>query len=157
MIVNKGKLFNKILGVAFLVFGLFLGGYPSGVTPTGIYKPFAFHSAVDLHIMGAGMVVYGLLSLKTAQKVLSIKPFLFLGKISYSVFISHGVLIFSLTSALYLALKDSMDYVLLVTLIFIVSTAVLIAFCYLYNRFVEKGLNHIQYKLFKWLEAGEDK
>lgn len=155
LIVNKEKFFHKVPGVILLIFGIFLGGFPSGVTPTGIYKPFIFHSYADIHILGAVMTIYGIISLKVTQRALSIKPFTFLGKISYSVYVIHAPLLFSLTSSLFLAFKDSMGYTLNTLLVFIISSIVLIAICYVYNRYVEKGLNTVQYKLFKWLEAGE--
>ena len=45
LIVNKEKVFHKVPGVILLIFGIFLGGYPSGVTPIGIYSSFTFYSA----------------------------------------------------------------------------------------------------------------
>ncbi len=152
LIVNKERIFHKIPGVIFLIIGLFLGGYPSGVTPTGIYKSFIFHSYIDLHILGAFMTIYGVLSLKSIRKVLSIKPFIFLGKISYSVYIIHAPFLFSFTSSLFLLLRGSMGYKLNTLIVLIISSLLLVITCYFYNRFVEKSCNNLQNKLFGWLE-----
>lgn len=140
----------KITSVFFLLFGLFLGGYPSGVeAPANLYHylnhlpagitPYKFY-----HLVGAFLVVAGVLCLPFVQKGLSVKPILFLGDISFAIYLLNLPLIFSLSSCLLLQMAGNIEnYLLCSSIIFVLSTILLILLSYLFNRFVEPLCNKV--------------
>ena len=142
--VLKPRLLQKYAGLAALAVGVLLGGFPSGVTPTNFYKYIGFLDDEKWHILGAGLTVYGVFSCGIFQKLLSWKPFVFLGKISYSVYLLHIFILFSFTSALFLWIFPTMGYKLSVVVCFFVSAGVLLATSFLYQRYVESNLEKLQ-------------
>lgn len=134
----------KISAVFLLLFGLFLGGYPSGIeAPANIYHllnhlpseltPYQFY-----HIFGAFLLITGILCLPQVQRWLSAKPILFLGDISFAVYLLNLPFIFSFSSGMLLKLSASLNhYLLCSSLIFLVSAAVLLFLSYLFHHFIE--------------------
>ena len=79
---------SKTIGVLLILLGMFLGGYPTGITPDNVYRFFPVvlkevKPYFVYHSIGAFLVVAGLYYLDL--KFLKRKLFLFLGKISYAV------------------------------------------------------------------------
>ncbi len=85
------------LSLVLLLAGLWLGGYPSYVEPEGLYRHFAFlvarnnGTSVLLHIGGAFLILCALHLWQAAAlpDLLSTKPFQFLGRICFPVFMLH--------------------------------------------------------------------
>ena len=93
-------LYTRAFCILAILTGLFFGGYPSGVRPDNLYRifdPIALRvpqASVFLHACGAFALLYGLWQLlspdgKERTSLLSAKPFLFLGRISFSVYLLH--------------------------------------------------------------------
>jgi peptidoglycan/LPS O-acetylase OafA/YrhL len=107
--------------VALLVAGLFLGSYPMerGVQGTVYaFLPGAVR-ARTWHIVGAFLVMISVLQSRRIQSILSKKPFLFLGRISFSQYILHFLVICSLSCSLLQKLAPALPY----------HAAVLVTFC----------------------------
>ena len=155
--VYMKKLFNPYLGVAALIFGILLGGYPSGVEPTNFYRYINFMSYIDWHILGAAATIFGLFSLSFLQNFFSKRPFLWLGKISYSVYLVHMLVLYSLATSLYMWLAPSTGYYTAVAISFVASTAVMLTLSYLYQKYVETGCNKLQGKMFSYIEKIDNK
>jgi peptidoglycan/LPS O-acetylase OafA/YrhL len=135
---NGGK------GIVCVVAGCLLGGYPSGVIPTNAYRflnifPAWYHGFMLLHIAGAGLLVYGLLCLKWLPALLGNRLFLFLGKISYAVYLVHIPLLFCLSAYVFLQAQGSgLGYLRSTAVSFVVSNAVLVIAAFLYHQIVER-------------------
>lgn len=155
--VYMKKLFNPYLGAAALIFGILLGGYPSGVEPTNFYRYINFMSYIDWHILGAAATIFGLFSLSFLQNFFSKRPFLWLGKISYSVYLVHMLVLYSLATSLYMWLAPSTGYYTAVAISFVASTAVMLTLSYLYQKYVETGCNKLQGKMFSYIEKIDNK
>ncbi|MDE6686566.1 MAG: acyltransferase, partial [Lachnospiraceae bacterium] len=94
---------NKILrggtGILLLLAGLFLGAYPSYVKPENIYRIFNAYAFRDpdayelIHSIGAASLLASFFLLKELAYFFSTKPFLFLGKISFSIYLVHSMLL----------------------------------------------------------------
>jgi hypothetical protein len=131
-------------GIACVVTGCVLGGYPSGVIPTNAYRflkifPAGYQGFMLFHIAGAGLLVYGLLCLKRLPALLGNRLFLFLGKISYAVYLVHIPLLFSLSAYVFLQAQSSgLGYLRSTAVSFVVSNAVLVAVAFLYHQIVER-------------------
>lgn len=90
---------NKFLKLGLLLVALFLGSYPhaigrleGAVTINETMYSFLYFgdsSGRFYHTIGAGLLLLVLINSKTLDKFLSIKPFQFLGFISFSMYVIH--------------------------------------------------------------------
>lgn len=148
----KDSVLGRVLSVAMLCMGFFLGGYPSGVAaPENIYRflnhlpetltPYKFY-----HILGACLLTAGILGLSKIQLALSVRPIRFLGNISFAVYLLNLPLIFSLSSGMLIWLNTTgicSDYLLCSLIVFLTSTVTLLLLSYLFYRFIEPVCNKI--------------
>lgn len=135
--------------------GLVLGGYPSGIGATNFYRFFRGLNFPDWHILGAFLMLLGILCWEGAQKFLSAGLFRWLGKISYSVFLIHIPLLFSLSAGIFLWTEGSCGYLGGVAVSFVASLGVLLAVSWLYYRFVETQFARLQTWIFARVEKKE--
>lgn len=77
------------------------------------------------------------------QRFFSAKGFQKLGKISFAVFLLHFPLICSFTMYLYFVMAEHMGKNSLYFLLFVITTAVLILLAWLFERYVEQGINRM--------------
>lgn len=148
---RKGLFHHRWIGMICLLLGIFLGGYPSGVMPTNIYRYLNFLppeiSAFQLwHIFGAFFTVYGLWNLVYVCKVLECRFMQFLGKISYAIYLIHIPLLFSGSCYVFNRVMEleRFSYLKSVGITFIFTMLCVLVLAYFYNRYVEGWCN-------KWL------
>lgn len=93
--------------------GGILGGYPPAAAPAGVYRLFSLVApassspAMFWHQIGAFLLLLGLGALELPQRVLSCRPLLFLGRISFSVYLVHFPIICSLSCFVFLRLTGA--------------------------------------------------
>lgn len=88
---------TRWLAVPVLLAGLYLGGYPSYATPVFFYRYLGKLSAhiyankgiATYHLLGAGLLILGILMSPPTQRGLSARPLCWLGSISMGVFVLH--------------------------------------------------------------------
>jgi len=136
------KTSNKIILSIVLASGLFLGSYPVGtVTTDSLYgflnNGFFQTPKYAYHILGAGMVMYVLLNSQRMQKIFSSQVLTFLGKISYSLYLVHFLVISTFTCALFLALHPVLSYGAAVLISCVLSVLVIIPLSYLFYKYVD--------------------
>jgi peptidoglycan/LPS O-acetylase OafA/YrhL len=138
-IVKKTK--SLPLLVVLLLVGLFLGSYPTerGVEGTVYaFLPGAVR-ARTWHIAGAFLVMISVLQSRRLQAILSKKPFLFLGRISFSQYILHFLVICSLSCSLLLKLAPVLPYHAAVLATFCISLPVIMAASHFIYLFVDRA------------------
>jgi peptidoglycan/LPS O-acetylase OafA/YrhL len=133
---------NKIILFIILIFGLFLGSYPiSPLTEGSLYgfldNGFFGAPKVTYHIIGAGMIMYVLLNSRDLQNIFSSPVPLFLGKISYSLYLVHFLVISSFTCALFLSLYPVFSYGSAVLISVLLSLLLIIPLSYLFYKHVD--------------------
>jgi peptidoglycan/LPS O-acetylase OafA/YrhL len=103
---------HKGFFVAILLAGLFLGSVPESRPLTGtIYEGLpAFVRTRTWQTVGAAMVMLALLHSRRLQSLFSKRPFLFLGRISFSLYVLHQLFIGSLSCWLFLWLLPLLGY-----------------------------------------------
>lgn len=88
-----------ISGVVLMLAGLFLGAYPSYGLPDNIYSICRFYAVRDqdayilIHSIGAACLLFSFFLLYAVEKVFSSAPFLFVGRISFSIYMVHSMLL----------------------------------------------------------------
>ena len=145
--------FKQVLAVVGLGVSIYLGSYPSDITNMAgtIYGWLPVVRLVDeysfYHITGATMMILSLFYLPGFQRILSAKLMLFMGKVSYSLYIIHAVIIYSLGCYLFLKLNPLMGYNLAVFWMLVIILPIIIVMAsLLYKAAEEPGI-----KLSNWI------
>jgi peptidoglycan/LPS O-acetylase OafA/YrhL len=144
---------SKLIRTALLFWGLFLGSYPSGraVTET-VYafleKPFLLNSSLTYHISGAFLVIAVLLDSKRMQKIFSSRYLLFLGEISFAMYLLHFIILGSFTSFIFLKLAPHLPYFEAVLVSFVISIGIIFWVSYFMYLYVDKKAVHFSKVLY---------
>lgn len=101
--------------IILLAVGILFGGFFSGQDITGtIYEKlivkFVIHSWDSFHFYGSAFLVCGIILSPVLNKILSMKPISFLGKLSFSLYLLHPIVIGSFSSWLLLQLDYQHNY-----------------------------------------------
>lgn len=133
---------NKIILYIILFSGLFLGSYPVGTVTNDSLYGFLNNGLFEIpkltyHILGAGMIMYVLLNSRRLQQVFSSPVPVFLGKISYSLYLIHFLIISSFTCALFLALHPILPYWMAAFISCFLSVLLIIPLSYLFYKYVD--------------------
>lgn len=144
---------NRWLALVPLLAGLYLGGYPSYATPVFFYRYlgeicthiYANKGIATYHILGAGLLILGILMCVPVQRALSVKPLRWLGSISMGVFVLHvTVLQFVGRPLRDWFLGMGMEYPLMVLIVYLILLILLLLLAWGFKntveRLLEKGL-----------------
>lgn len=132
-------------GIFMLAAAVVLGAYPVGHEPDNAYRilnhlPERFNPVYFYHILAAVLLIVGIWLLEPLGKVFSKKPVLFLGEISYSIYLVHIPVIYSLSAWLLVKfMSKTRNYNLSAGLSFAISLPVMILLAWLFYRFVERN------------------
>ncbi|MBL7890348.1 MAG: acyltransferase [Bacteroidia bacterium] len=138
------KLKNNRLFILFLlVVGLFLGGFPSGGNiENTIYDHLMMRSLsknyVLLHILGGFFLIIAVLYSNFLQKIFSLNLFVYLGRVSFSVYLIHPLIIGSFSCFLLVKVNENFySYNLLILFIFIATTIIIFAVSHYFTKWVD--------------------
>ncbi len=129
----------RLLAVLLLA-GLFLGSYPMERQVEGTiyaFLPTVFRPR-SWHVWGAVLVMIAVLQSRRLQAVLSKKPLLFLGRISFSQYILHLLIICSLSCSLLLTFGSFLPYHVAALLAFCLSLPVIMVVSHLAYMAVDR-------------------
>ena len=146
---EKYKLVYDILGVTIFVLGMIIGAYPWRMEPTNFYStlgsfiPENIIKADFFEMFGAFLIVSGI-SMSRMRFLFSKKPMLFLGKISFSVFLLHVPVIYSIGCWSMVKLDSiNVEYILSTVIVFILTVLITIISSCLFNRFIANFCNNL--------------
>ena len=89
------------------------------------------------HLAGAALLLAGVLGLPGLQRFFGARPFRFLGKVSYSLYLLHFPVIATFSCWLFLSLYGKMSYGLLAALNFICTLALVLVLSALSQKYLE--------------------
>lgn len=127
-----------LLWLAFIA-GLYLSSYPSG----GIYLEHTMYGLLGVprvvlfHLVGALFMVGSVILLEPLQKFFALPLFVKLGKISYSMYLVHFPIIATFGCGLFCLLYGKMNYHAAAALVFVMTTALVIAISILFEKYIE--------------------
>ena len=106
---------KKIIRTTCLLLGLFLGSFPTGRDPQEtMYAfmnfPWMTDAGTLYHTLGAFLLMVVLLESRRMQKFFSFRYFLFLGEISFAMYLLHFIILGSFSSFVFLKLQPIMVY-----------------------------------------------
>lgn len=146
------RLYRRFRLIPLMVFllGFYLTSYPSIGTelPGTIYGILPAAYTVIYHIAGAFLLTAGVLGCDRLQRFFSGKPFLYLGKISYSLYLLHFPVIATFSCWFFLEFYGKMSYGLTVGIDFLLTTLLVLALSSLSRRYLEPAAEKIWKRLY---------
>lgn len=155
------KLFFKksmIFYAVLFLLALFLGSYPVYPTDGTIYNNFKLpflaidENYVFYHTIGAFFLLAAVSRFSLLKKILSNKFSIFLGKISFSLYLTHVLVILSFSSFLFYILSAHISYNKSFAITFTVSLAVILFIAFIYSKIVDENgikFSHFMGKRFQ--------
>lgn len=144
----------RIVSVMLIIFGLLLGSYPNADVTGTWYELIRFDYFGTLHyqlyhVIGAALLMLGLLYFRPLQWVLSRRPMVWIGKISFAMYVMHFIVITSLSSYLFTVFYPEHSYERAVAIVFGLTWAALIPLSYLVYRFVDAPGIRVANQMYK--------
>jgi len=137
--ITAGTSQKKIIYALIVLFALFLGSYPVAEIKDTLYESITPPNMeyIFYHITGAFLLLLTLGSFSTITKFLSGRTMLFLGKISFSMYLIHLIIICSFSSLLFRTLLPYVSYDTGFVLMFVPSLALIIFTSYYFHRYID--------------------
>ncbi len=143
---NRLTFFNKKFFIFFFfLLGIYLGSYPIINSPL-LIKESVFRFLPQIytidnfsfyHVLGGVLLIVSILYFKSMQSLLSSKIFIFLGKVSYSLYVSHFLLLGSLGTYLFLRFYQHYGYNTAFLRMIVIILPVTLLLAYFIYKFVE--------------------
>lgn len=138
---------SKWAVILTVIVGLFFSSYPSGTDPSiTMYRWFNLNQFMDTvtvyHFIGATLLFFAILNSTLLQKFFEWKPFLFLGKYSFGLYLVHWPVMLSLSSYIIVRFTGgALSYYKVVLVDFIITMAVIVVLAMFLTKFVDsKGI-----------------
>lgn len=172
--VNKKINIKKITLGFLLLIALFFGSYPYYQGNDSIYNIISLkfgglNNFTLFHTLGGALLVFVIVNFKTLQNIFSSKIMVFLGKISFSLYLVHFLFINSLGSYIFVKTVNNFNYHIsfLISFIITFSFSVIIACIfyiaidapsiYLSNKFSDFILDKFQLQKMHFFNLNEEK
>jgi peptidoglycan/LPS O-acetylase OafA/YrhL len=129
------------------IYGLLLGSYPIPSTTTPDFyarvapnfpDQTALGQSVTAHVIGAILLVATVVAFLPARKPLESRPVLFLGRVSFALYILHFIVLGSVGAGFLIALDGRLPYVLNAAVVFGAVVVVSIAVSWLFTRVLDE-------------------
>ncbi len=145
------------LVLALVTLGIYLGSYPYYGAETGLWSALpgigSAHKPVFYHVLGAFVLILTTRLFGEAREVFSRRPFRFLGRISYSLYLIHFPLVCSVATGLMLALLPHLGYTATISVVFAVMVPVVLAAATLFTLLVDEPAIRLSDRFARWLTA----
>ncbi len=139
---------KKWLPYLTFIVGIYFASYPLQADVEGTiyqiinYSQFGIPAATVNHFLGASLMIFALVSSSLLQKLFERKPFRFLGKYSFGLYLIHWPIMLSLSSyILYKGMNGPLGYYELLLFDFIVTIIVVFILSILLVKYIDsKGV-----------------
>lgn len=140
---------NKLLKVVTFILALLMGSYPNQLGKmeqsidinSTIYSFFSRLEGADsfYHSIGAFLILFLLLYSSSLKKIFSTKGFSFLGKISFSMYLTHNIVIFYFSKNLFYYFLENLkfSYFLCFIMTFFISLVPIVLFAVIFTKYVD--------------------
>jgi peptidoglycan/LPS O-acetylase OafA/YrhL len=153
---NALKIFSRgVIPWILLTLGLLFSSYPNYVDQSDLTNTF-YGVLPHLRGLGGGYSMFGAVIVFTAvlinprlQKMLSGKGFVFLGRISYAMYVIHFLLLGSFSSWLFINLHFRLSYNLSFAIAATLSFGILIFVSYVLTKYIDEPVTRLSNSLAK--------
>jgi peptidoglycan/LPS O-acetylase OafA/YrhL len=135
---------NKIIIVLILFVSIYLGSFTS--TNFEFYKPL-YSDLINSHfqlsliyfynIIGAALLIFVISRIPFLMNAFSTKTPLYLGKISFSIYLLHYLIIYSLSSYLFIRFFDSYSYIMSFVFVSFITLILTIIVSHIFYKYIE--------------------
>ncbi|AEA43408.1 acyltransferase family protein [Fluviicola taffensis] len=143
-----------------LAAGIYFSSFPQSLfTDQSIWKPlnWSWTNGYDLfHVVGAFCILFVICFDKTLTRIFSIKPFLYLGKISFSFYLLHLAVMCTLGCFIFQQLWKPGTYFIPFLVSFLICMVVSFICAHFYYKWVDKSSIRFSEKMGKWIAKGND-
>lgn len=142
---------NRVVVFLFLIGGIYLGSFPYVDSKGTIYEVIVIQSFninyfMMAHIIGAFLILVAVLNSNILQKFFELKPFLYLGNISFSLYLIHFIIINSVSCYIFLKIyKMGISY----NQSFLISFSISLIFIFILSHFMNKYIDQKSVKISK--------
>lgn len=153
----RGILSYKFTKWFILLIGLFFGSYPYVETSNTIYSFLNILIAGEnaspfYHILGAFLLLLVLINSKAMQKMFNYSIFEFLGKISFSLYLTHLLILCTISTSLFKQLYNlGASYNISFILTFMISIILMVSVSYLVYKYVDTTAIRLSKYLYKFV------
>lgn len=154
-LLNWIKKPNYFVILTLLLFALFLGSIPSGDYNLGgeLYQPILwnykdFKSFEIYHIAGAVLLIWCIINLEALKKILSNKVILFLGRISFSSYLLHSLILGSVGLQIFIFFNHCWGYHSAVSITLIAFLTLTFIASYYFTLYVDEKSTNVSKKIF---------
>ncbi|MGL5643149.1 MAG: acyltransferase family protein [Paraclostridium sp.] len=135
---NKDFEFKNSTLIFLLFLSLFWGSYPYYQGYSLIYYQFkGINNFVFFHTLGGTLLVFVIINFKKIQDILSSKIIIFLGKISFSLYLVHFIFINSIASYIFLKSIQTFNYHISFLISFSISLIFSIIVAHFFYKFID--------------------
>lgn len=115
----------------------------------------SFGKTIPFHAVGAVMLLMCVLSNEGIKAVLSSKIFTILGRLSYSLYAVHVVVIFSIGNLSFIVLSGKFNYMISGVLSLSIVIVVSFFFAYIFTRFIDEPAQKYAGKISRYILNGK--
>lgn len=160
---NSGRNWLELINrpwvnLLLVVAGIYVGSYPYIAPDDTVYSILVWNASefsffVFYHVVGSFFILLAALNSKWMQALFSSKPFAYLGKISFSMYLVHFTIICSFGSYLFMRLSHTLSYGADLAIVMLVTLIVIFGVSHLMYRYIDdttvKLLSRWSNRLFK--------
>ncbi len=146
---NSGKNWLHLIGrpwinVLLMAAGTYIGSFPYVNWVDTVYEPLVWNQPtfgffIFYHVIGAFFIMTAVLNSKWMQALFGSKPFAYLGKVSFSLYLVHFTTICTFSSYLFLRLSGYLPYGVNLTATVLISFVIIFAVAHLMYRYVDQA------------------
>nr|WP_253199105.1 acyltransferase [Clostridium gasigenes] len=154
--INKKIKIKKITLKFLLLISLFFGSYPYYQGSNSIYyiisiKFGEINNFILFHTLGGALLVFVIINFKTLQNIFSSRTMVFLGKISFSLYLVHFLFINSLGCYIFIKTVNYFNYHISFLVSFIITFLFSIVTAYSFNRIIDTPAIYLSNKFSKFI------
>lgn len=133
-----------VLGLIFFVIAFIFGAYPQAHAPSNAYQllnclPDRLNPCYFYHMLAAMFLMMAIYLCEPLEWLMSTKPALFLGKISYAVYVVHIPILFSASAWMFVKFTNITErYNVSAGLTLLLSLLIIIGLGWVFWRLIEK-------------------
>ncbi len=159
---------TKTIRICTLLIGIYLGSAPYTSLGGTIYEPIEIGTKIINHwfqfnidprqlsrTLGATMILFTLLRSRFLQHIFGSKPFAYLGKISFSLYLIHFTFINTFSAFLFSQLIHNFSYNLAYAITFMTSILPLFILSHYYMKYIDQGALKLAWKFDKKMAASQ--
>ena len=147
------------VGATIFLIGLVIGAYPAKSALGTMYENLSIPGFSDINnfslftTVGATLVIVAVLTWRPLEKILSSRRISMLGKYTFSLYLTHKIVLFTVTTTnfMYLTLIAGMDYNQAAFLSLIISVPLIIVVTYLFERYIDAPSIRLSGVFSRWL------